>query len=569
RFYIVGEDEGANRFRILKVDRTTARAPELSVTEDEAIYTREGKDKLFGMIEMGAKSAGGLTRRLSFLGIIGFVSFLETHYLLVITKFSQVALIGGHYINHIDAVSMIPVDVSSAKGDRAAEEARYLDIFKGIDLTKNFYFSHTYDLTQSLQKNVDSSSMNPEKPREWHEMYAWNFHLLQNGFGPNGARSSDWGIPIIFGFVDQAKIDVFGRFLYITLIARRSRHYAGARFHKRGLNDQGYVANDVETEQIVQDAQCTGFPHPGWSGSKGTTQAGFSAHVQHRGSIPLYWGQDTSGNLPFKPPIFMNFNDPFYEATALHFDDLFNRYGAPLIILNLIKSKDKKTARESLLVPEFSQAIEYLNQFLSEEEKLKYIHFDMSLESKRPGGDVIGKLDAIAEESIMNTGFFLSGDEPFVNRLRREMGQSGVVRTNCIDCIDRTNMAQLIIGKCAFGCQLYAMGIIDEPVVPFDCDALNVLTEMYQDHGHTLAMQYGGSNLVNDLKSYRKIVEWTSHSRELIQLMKRYWRNQFNDTEKQAAMNLFLGKYVPRRDSHYIPLWDLLSDYYLHRTHPR
>lgn len=113
------------------------------------------------------------------------------------------------------------------------------------------------------------------------------------------------------------------------------------------------------------------------------------------------------------------------------------------------------------------------------------------------------------------------------------------------------------------------MGIIDEPVVLFDCDALNVLTEMYQDHGHTLAMQYGGSNLVNDLKSYRKIIEWTSHSRELIQLMKRYWRNQFNDTEKQAAMNLFLGKYVPRRDGHSVPLWDLLSDYYLHRTHPR
>jgi hypothetical protein len=29
--------------------------------------------------------------------------------------------------------------------------------------------------------------------------------------------------------------------------------------------------------------------------------------------------------------------DPFYSAAARHFDNLFERYGVPLIILNLIK----------------------------------------------------------------------------------------------------------------------------------------------------------------------------------------------------------------------------------------
>lgn len=29
--------------------------------------------------------------------------------------------------------------------------------------------------------------------------------------------------------------------------------------------------------------------------------------------------------------------DPFYSAAALHFDDLFKRYGAPIYVLNLIK----------------------------------------------------------------------------------------------------------------------------------------------------------------------------------------------------------------------------------------
>ena len=45
--------------------------------------------------------------------------------------------------------------------------------------------------------------------------------------------------------------------MYLTIIARRSRHFAGARFLKRGANEQGQVANHVETEQIVHDATTT------------------------------------------------------------------------------------------------------------------------------------------------------------------------------------------------------------------------------------------------------------------------------------------------------------------------
>lgn len=44
---------------------------------------------------------------------------------------------------------------------------------------------------------------------------------------------------------------VFGAILTMTLLARRSRHFAGTRFKKRGLSEAGYVANEVETEQII------------------------------------------------------------------------------------------------------------------------------------------------------------------------------------------------------------------------------------------------------------------------------------------------------------------------------
>eukprot|EP00951_Prasinocladus_malaysianus_P040499 scaffold466466_cov51-Prasinocladus_malaysianus.AAC.1 len=70
--------------------------------------------------------------------------------------------------------------------------------------------------------------------------------------------NSNWVLPLIHGFWQQRSLSVFGKILRVTLIARRSRHFAGTRYRKRGVNKQagilneiGYVANDVETEQVV------------------------------------------------------------------------------------------------------------------------------------------------------------------------------------------------------------------------------------------------------------------------------------------------------------------------------
>jgi hypothetical protein len=35
-----------------------------------------------------------------------------------------------------------------------------------------------------------------------------------------------------------SELTVLGRVIYVTLIARRSRHYAGARYLKRGVNEE-------------------------------------------------------------------------------------------------------------------------------------------------------------------------------------------------------------------------------------------------------------------------------------------------------------------------------------------
>ena len=57
--------------------------------------------------------------------------------------------------------------------------------------------------------------------------------------------------------------------------------------------------------------------------------------------------------------------------------------------------------------------------------------------------------------------------------------QNGVVRTNCIDCLDRTNAAQFVIGKFALGCQLLALGVISTASIEYDTDAVNLFMNMY------------------------------------------------------------------------------------------
>ncbi|CAG8595116.1 5586_t:CDS:10 [Ambispora gerdemannii] len=565
-YYMIGSNQSDNRFRVLKIDRTSLT--ELNVTEDEAIYSKQEVNDILMKLKVGNKNSGGLKHVLSADGIVGFIRFTEGYYILLVTKKSPVALIGGHYIYHIDDTEPLSISPQN-KPEKNSDEQRYINTFKNVDLTKNFYFSYTYDITHTLQHNMTRTSNRLDF--SYNEMFVWNHYLLETGF-KSLKNNSDWILPIIHGFVDQSKISIFGRNIFVTLIARRSRYFAGARFLKRGSNDQGYVANDVETEQIVSEMNTTSFH---FSGTRLFDNPHYTSYVQHRGSIPLYWSQDATNMVP-KPPIHMNFNDPFFVAAALHFDNMFKRYCAPIIVLNLIKTKEKNK-RESILGEEFVQCVDYLSQFLPE-KSIIYKAWDMS-KARKSAEDVIELLENYAEEFVADTGFFHSGPEPYINILRREesekkpqarrkqLRQNGVVRTNCIDCLDRTNAAQMMIGKVALGHQLYALGVIDHPSVPVDSDVVNMLSVMYHHHGDTIAFQYSGSNLVNTLAAYRHTNQWQSQARDIVENLRRYYNNAFIDNEKQEAINLFLGNFIPQKDRP--PLWALQNDYYLHNEDPR
>ncbi|WEW61210.1 phosphatidylinositol-3,5-bisphosphate 5-phosphatase [Emydomyces testavorans] len=565
RYYMVGMDLLDKRFRILKIDRTT-ESDDLIVAEDDTVYTKREMNQLLDAVDDGNKSSGGLKLRCSAWGLLGFIKFTGTYYMLLITKRSQVAMIGGHYVYQIDDTELIPLSTSSAgrmKSEKHAEETRFINIMNNVDLTRSFYFSYSYNITRSLQQNIvfEREALEKGQPgansHNHNSMFVWNHHLLKPAVA-SLKNVHDWCLPIIHGYVDQSSMSVYGRLVFITLIARRSRFFAGARFLKRGANDLGYVANDVETEQIVSEMLTTSFHAPA---PKLYCNAHYTSYVQHRGSIPLYWTQDNTGVSP-KPDIELNLVDPFYSAAALHFNNLFERYGAPLYVLNLVKSRER-VPRESKLLVEYTNAISYLNQFLPEDKKIIYKAWDMSRASKSRDQDVIGTLEGIAADIIPKTGFFRNGENAEAGLTM----QNGVARTNCIDCLDRTNAAQFVIGKRALGHQLHALGIIDGTTVDYDTDAINLFTNMWHAHGDTIAVQYGGSHLVNTMATYRKLNQWAGHSRDMVESFKRFYNNSFLDAQRQEAYNLFLGNYV---FSHGQPmLWDLTSDYHLHHSNPQ
>lgn len=75
--------------------------------------------------------------------------------------------------------------------------------------------------------------------------------------------------------------------------------------------------------------------------------------------------------------------------------------------------------------------------------------------------------------------------------------QHGVLRSNCIDCLDRTNVAQFSFGLAALCQQLQALGLHDDVQIAIDSDLGLALMGIYEKMGDVLALQYGGSTAHN------------------------------------------------------------------------
>jgi hypothetical protein len=633
--------------------------------------------------------------------------------MVLVTQSRKLGAIGGNTVYGIKATEMIPIsNLQEGDGDERAEaggddegfgammgglfdklqrrlnptakeiaEQKYYSIFQFIELTKDFYYSMSYDLTHTLQHNMTAASPDgtgaggtgasggpPASPSpgpegdkvqdtpegdgmddrqgdtcrqgDTHDPFgrrtacAWNHYLtaeLESIVGPD-----DWVVPMLNGHFVQRRCSIFGCHLDIILLGRRSRFYAGTRYLKRGISDQGKVANDVESEQILHVE--------GIGGRDGC----YGSYVQMRGSIPVYWSQETSVTQP-KPPITLKRKDPTFAASRLHVQDMFTRYGSPLLFLNLVKQKEKRE-REVLVGREFALAVRYLNNSLgalpprgAPQHSLRYVALDFSRISKEKHMDVMKALDDIATWCLNSTGFFCTlppssssssssslaskaarsddGDQDFSVDSEEEkdnddddddddvdgdedgsegtaeaedaftgprsygqghalgqeyveheyMEQRGVIRSNCIDCLDRTNVAQFSVAMCALGRQLFQMGLRNTPVLDIRSRIVVLMMEMWSQLGDRLAIQYGGSEAhkkVDKGGGASKTARNLNKHKELLTSIRRYYSNSFTDRLKQDAINLFLGNFRPHEidheDSESRHLWDLENDQYLH-----
>lgn len=105
---------------------------------------------------------------------------------------------------------------------------------------------------------------------------------------------------------------------------------------RRGADCHGYVANFVETEQIIE------------------FQGDRASFVQTRGSIPLIWTQ--LPDLRYKPPPFLIPGENHIDACQRHLETQLLHYGRQVLV-NLI---DQRGAEQKLEMA-FRQAVAEVN----------------------------------------------------------------------------------------------------------------------------------------------------------------------------------------------------------------
>lgn len=236
----------------------------------------------------------------------------------------------------------------------------------------------------------------------------------------------------------------------------------------------------------------------------------------------MFWGQATSALNP-RPSIQLYNIDPLYDATRKHFDDLFARYGGPVVVLNLVKSEERHP-RETILRKEFGRAISFLNRhvYASKDDNITYYPQDFKAKMHKGGRSFLKEMEPMMQTFVGITGFCAIHPPSHRSWSSKPMKlQKGVLRANCIDCLDRTNISQYLFGVMALGYQLCALGLLATNEIDPDCSMAYQLMEMYEIMGNDLALQYGGSEAHGTFfERMRGNSQAATQSRELLRSIK-------------------------------------------------
>lgn len=452
-------------------------------------------------------------------GIMGSIELLSGPYLIVIRDRKFVGKVYDHDIWEISSTEVLPF----AKNQRhlsalqIENERHYIELLQSTISRLKLYFSYSYDLTHTLQKLHSSGQKfySSSLFNRADQRFCWNEHLQSHlqSFG----NMERYHLPIMCGFVEVTHpISINGSMIEITLISRRNHRRAGTRFNTRGIDRAGNVANFVESEQIVKVA------------------AYHLSYVQTRGSIPMFWKQVPT--LKYKPPIEIAATNDHTAAARRHLSELRAIYGRPIII-SLIDQAIKK--HEGDLARRFSDCMDQLQDM-----SIQFYPFDFHKECSKMRWDRLSLLMERVRSDHQAQGSFIARTDKSTDMVQIIRFQKGVIRSNCIDSLDRTNVVQTMLAKEALTNQLQQLSIFSPAEQISNHQALlSTIHNIWADNADVLSEQYAGSPALKT--DYTRTGKRTLKGMlaDLRSSFVRYIRNNLFDGAKQDGINLLLGDY--------------------------
>lgn len=461
-------------------------------------------------IQRNAGQIPAASSRKKCCGLLGTINLLAGRYLVIALERELVGYIGGHAIWRLGKTELLPYfrSLLHLNNEKQNDNNLYVSMVEQVLSTPFHYFSYSYDITHSIQRLHDIS------PDFWQQSlweradhrFVWNKHLLEQF---TNISNKSFCLPILHGFISINQCVINGHNLNWTIVSRRSTLRAGTRLFRRGIDKEGNVANFVETEQIVE-----------YQGNK-------ASFVQVRGSIPLFWQQYP--DLRYKPPpTLLDIGIQQQQNTCLkHLEELTTIYGKHVIV-DLVDQKGAEGALEK----SFKEVINALN-FSS----VKYEPFDFHAECSRMRWDRLSILIDRVSIDQDEMGFFLLLQDGSLSSL-----QDGVFRTNCIDCLDRTNVVQSLLAHRNLEVVLKKLNVLRiDQTLNHQYSFEMLFKNTWADHADIISTQYSGTGaLKTDFTRTGKRTK-VGLLNDGLNSMTRYYKNNLTDGFRQDAIDLFLG----------------------------
>lgn len=430
------------------------------------------------------------------------------------TKSELAGTLLGHLIFKVKSFDIIPFHEYTFTD---STEETYVELVKNHLSAAPLYFSHTYDLTNAFQRHNNQVGW-----KKADERFFWNQYILHDliEMAENHISVQDFICPMIYGYVNIIPTTINNQLVTFGLITRRSKHRAGTRYFRRGIDSDGNVANFNETEQIL----CVPTPS-----TDNEHDVSVFSYVQTRGSIPVQWAE--INNLRYRPKL--NVLSHAVDSAREHFSQQKQIYGKNYLV-NLVNQSGYelpvKTAYEML--------VNELN-----DPELSYIYFDFHHECSKMRWDRVQLLIENLEAMGLDEQKWFQAK--FGNEKKAVLEvQTSVVRTNCMDCLDRTNVVQSQLAKWVLQKQLIVAGVLpNSNHIIWDIDPAftAVFRGMWADNANVVSTSYSGTGaLKTDFTRLGKRTKLGALS-DLRNSISRYFKNNLLDGPRQDGFDLFLG----------------------------